>query len=739
MFNTAWSPTAAALSVAAVTLALAMALLLFVLPMERQRRLAEGWVDHTHIVIVATHVLLEDVIDAETGQRGFPLTADPKYLEPIDRAIQTIWRHFDALRALTSDNPSQQARIDALRARISDKLERLRATIKRARAGDQDGALAVVRSDRGKIDMDQIRQAAADIIGEEERLLLARRSELDLRRRDANVVLIALLVLCVLGGCGAAVGWTVARRQSSAANAEIHRMVLALRASEARLQQIFEAAPTAMVMIDQGGDIKMVNARTEQVFGYQRAELLGQGIEMLLPPRFRAGHAEPRDGFFAAPRTRAMGAGRALFGARKDGTEFEMEVGLNAIETDDGKMVVSSVEDVSDRVRLEARLRHSQKMEAIGRLASGVAHDFNNLLQTITASLEIAQDGVEPGTKAHEFAEIGLRSARRGSYLTHHLLAYARQQMLRPRVIDLPALLADFGKLLGRTLGPSIALTIEADPDAPRVRVDPGQIQTALLNLAINASHAMPNGGVLHVESRLTDDDDTGPVVSITVTDNGTGMDAATLAHAAEPFFTTKGLNGTGLGLSMVQGFAEQSGGRMRVRSTLGLGTTVELLLPPVAADIAQAARPPPKPHAPGGGTVLLVDDENDVLATTRAVLERAGFAVVCASGAAEALHKLNEHASIDILVTDFAMPGMNGGELLLEVRRRRSIPAIVITGFADAMDAASVTGDVVTLLKPFERRDLIGAIRDKLHLASVSDSPTDDAVDAVGKTKINA
>jgi PAS domain S-box-containing protein len=498
--------------------------------------------------------------------------------------------------------------------------------------------------------------------------------------------------------------------------AELNRLYESLTRNEARLRQVIEAAPSGIITIDRTGAIAMVNTQTERLFGYARAEMIGRPIEMLLPEGARAGHPALRAHFFRESRSRAMGAGSILHGLRKDGGEFPVEIGISPIDTDEGPMVLAAIMDVSARTKLENDLRQSQKMEVIGRLASGVAHDFNNLLQSITASLEIVQDSLQAGTQPYEFAEIGLRSARRGSYLTHHLLSYARQQMLRPRLIDLPVLLSDLGKMLGRTLGPFIQITIRADPAAPLVTADPGQLNTALLNLAINASHAMPNGGALHIESRATTIDGA-PMVSVAVIDTGTGMDPATLARATEPFFTTKGLGGTGLGLSMVHGFAEQSGGGMHIRSTPGQGTTVELLLPAAASGAAPHAQPPP--GATRGGTVLLVDDDKDVLATTGAVLLLAGFNVIHAGNAAEALARLDGTTAIDIMVTDFAMPGMNGAELLIEARRRRPMPGIVITGYAAALETAPLREDMPTLRKPFERRDLIDAIRAELSRAA--------------------
>jgi CheY-like chemotaxis protein len=315
-----------------------------------------------------------------------------------------------------------------------------------------------------------------------------------------------------------------------------------------------------------------------------------------------------------------------------------------------------------------------------------------------------------------DFTAIGIRAAKRGSYLTHHLLSYARKQTLQPQLVELPILLYDIEKLLGRTLGPRIRVTVRTDPTVSVVRADPGQLQTALLNLAINASHAMPDGGSLLIESRAIVEDDQLWVV-IAVIDSGTGMDADTMAQATEPFYTTKGIAGTGLGLPMVHGFAEQSGGKLSIASVVGQGTTVALQLPAVA----QAAAEPvahETPALPGAGCILLVDDDSDVLVTTGAFLDKAGFTTIRTGDPLGALARLAAGASFDALVTDYAMPGMNGAELVAEARAcRPGLPAVVISGFTELTDSALLGEGVILLHKPFPRDLLVGTLRRLLSL----------------------
>ncbi len=371
--------------------------------------------------------------------------------------------------------------------------------------------------------------------------------------------------------------------------------------------------------------------------------------------------------------------------------------------------LVGSVRDVTERNRMEAALRHGHKMEAIGRLAAGVAHDFNNILQAVIGALDMVIDEVAADTQAQEFARVALGSAMRGSHLTHHLLAYARKQMLWPQPIDLATFLPEIETVLSRTLGPHIAIGLDVR-QTPRAMADPGELQTALLNLAINASQAMPKVGTLRIDA-LTEEADGRDWARITVTDTGIGMDAATLAQAGEPFFTTKGLGGTGLGLSMVQGFAEQSGGTLRIASTPGRGTAVELRLP---AGPPAERRPAPETTATtrASGRVLLVDDSTDVLVTVGAFLGRAGFEVTRAESGASALALLTADRGFDALVTDYAMPGLNGSDLIARARLLKTgLPALVITGYASIDEADVALDGVLILRKPFHSRELIQAL----------------------------
>ena len=371
--------------------------------------------------------------------------------------------------------------------------------------------------------------------------------------------------------------------------------------------------------------------------------------------------------------------------------------------------IVGSARDATERNRLEFALRGAQRLEAIGRLAAGVAHDFNNILQAISGGLEIVLDEVATSSDAGEAASLALGSARRGGALTHHLLSYARQQMLQPKAILLDPFLGRLDTILTRTLGPQITVSLTVAPGTPPVLVDPAQLETALLNLALNARDAMPGGGRLDIAADEMEEDGKAYVV-LQVRDAGAGMDAATLAQAMEPFFTTKGRHGTGLGLSMVQGFAEQSGGALTIRSLPGQGTQVALRLPasPVRPETIQ-----PVPGCAGAGRrILVVDDESDVLVTACAFLRRSGFAVTQASGPEEALAALEQDPTFVTMVTDYAMPGLNGADLIARARLvRPGLPAVLITGFVGLVPLEMAAAGAVVLHKPFPRDALVAAV----------------------------
>jgi len=386
--------------------------------------------------------------------------------------------------------------------------------------------------------------------------------------------------------------------------------------------------------------------------------------------------------------------------------------------------VATTLASTLQRMRTEEQLSHAQRLEAIGQLTGGIAHDFNNLLTVISANLQILEDDLADRPDQLESIAIALRAVGRGAELTRKLLAFARRQKLSPRACEPAVLLDDVGGMLRRTLGEAIDLRIECPPDMPRVFVDPGQLDTALVNLAINARDAMPRGGRLHIGARIgeieaanaTGEAKPDRYVVVSVRDTGYGMTPDVLARALEPFFTTKEQGkGSGLGLSMVYGFVVQSGGHLTIDSKLGYGTCVELYLPVLAAD---ASAPEPlataSTNAHGDETVLVVEDDADVRRAALAFLHSLGYTALPCADAAEALRTIPQHPEIALVFSDVMLGnGMNGVELAEEIRQRwPALPILLTSG--DERSAHS-GGAFELLRKPYRREELSAAMRRKL------------------------
>ena len=380
--------------------------------------------------------------------------------------------------------------------------------------------------------------------------------------------------------------------------------------------------------------------------------------------------------------------------------------------------IVPEAADITARRQAEEALRQSQKLEAIGQLTGGIAHDFNNLLTPIVGSFDLLQRKCRDDPQALRLISGVLQSAERARLLVQRLLAFARRQHLEARSVDLEQLVRGMLDLIGRSLGPRIEVRVDMTADLPAARVDPNQLEVALLNLAVNARDAMPEGGIISISARIADAEDEvqglapGRYICMSVADNGLGMTPETLARAVEPFFTTKAIGkGTGLGLSMVHGLAAQSGGQLTLESTLGKGTTATLWLPavdhsrvesPAATDEAEiSARPL---------SVLLVDDDDLVRAGAAVMLEAFGHTVVQVSSATRALDHLASREHFDVLVTDQRMPRMTGVDLIRRARfMRPDLPAVLITGYTDALDPDA--NCLPVLAKPFRAAELARAV----------------------------
>jgi PAS domain S-box-containing protein len=505
--------------------------------------------------------------------------------------------------------------------------------------------------------------------------------------------------------------------------------------SDSDIARVLAHTPDAMVVVDESGTIVIVNPQAELLFGFVRSELEGQPVEKLIPGQLRDAHRKHRAAFSAAPRPRPMGVGGDLHAVRKDGSEFPVEVSLSPMKRGAQTYAVAAIRDVSERKRneqalrrAEEQLRQVQRMEAVGKLAGGVAHDFNNLLSVILRYANLLLESVGDHAVQADIEEIR-RAAERAADLTRQLLAFSRKQMLEPKVVSLGAIVLDMERLLRRLLGDDIDLALIVPSSDTKVFADPMQLEVVVMNLAVNARDAMPEGGKLTIETAEVYLDaeyvahhagaTPGPHVMLAVSDAGAGMDDETRARVFEPFFTTKELGkGTGLGLSTVYGIVRQSCGHVWIHSKPGNGTTFNVYLPVTGRtpERALAAQDDGAATVGGSETVLLVEDQEQVRTLVHSVLKRHGYHVLEANDAAHALVLSDRYPSkIDLLLTDVVMPQMSGRQLADRlVDRRREMKVLYMSGYTDnsVIRRGVLESDVAFLQKPLTPASLLRKVR---------------------------
>jgi two-component system, cell cycle sensor histidine kinase and response regulator CckA len=501
--------------------------------------------------------------------------------------------------------------------------------------------------------------------------------------------------------------------------------------SSVRLATAVEQSAEAIVITDANGSILYTNPAFEKTTGYTSAEVLGQNPRILKSGR--------QDAEFYRQMWTVLSQGGVwsghLINKRKDGTLFEEDATISPVRDGAGQIVnyVAVKRDVSNEIRLEQQLFQAQKIEAIGRLAGGVAHDFNNLLGVITGYGGIVHRRLAAGDPLKGKVEQILKAAERAAGLTRQLLAFSRKQVLQPEILDLNVVVSDMDKMLRRLIGEDVEFTTLLDPHLGSVRADPGQIEQIMMNLAVNARDAMPDGGRLTIETRNADlgadyaathpPTPTGSYVALVVTDTGSGMDAATQARIFEPFFTTKEAGkGTGLGLATVYGIVKQSEGYIWVYSEVGVGTTFKIYLPRIDEQAAVARRQEPGPLLRGSETVLLVEDEESLRELLREVLEANGYSVLVARDGAEVSKIAEAHTgTIHIMVTDVVMPGMSGPKILdLIAPTRPGMKVLFLSGYSDeSVTRHGLVGPGRAFLsKPFGPEVLLRKVRESLDAA---------------------
>jgi PAS domain S-box-containing protein len=464
-----------------------------------------------------------------------------------------------------------------------------------------------------------------------------------------------------------------------------------------RLSAAIEQAAESVIITDTEGAIIYVNPAFEAVSGYSPTEAIGRNPRFLKSAQQDAAVYKE---LWVTIKAGQVWRGR-LVNKKKDGTLYTEEATISPVRDERGVIVnfVAVKRDVTRELQLEEQYYQAQKMESIGRLAGGVAHDFNNLLTSMIGHTWLALELLPPAEPARGDLKVVLQNAERAAGLTRQLLAFARRQVIEPRLLNLNELILNMDKMLRRLIGEDIELATAVAPDLGRVRADPGQVEQVLLNLAINARDAMPRGGKLTIETANVELDETythqhhgvepGAYVMLAVSDTGIGMDAATQARIFEPFFTTKTQGqGTGLGLATVYGIVKQSGGDIWVYSEPGRGTTFTIYLPrlPETTPLPEAQPNPPAEMPAGTETVLLVEDEEAVRALARQVLELNGYTVLAASNGAEALRLSEQHREpIHLLVTDVVMPHMSGHELAERLAAQHpEMKVLYMSGYTD-------------------------------------------------------
>jgi PAS domain S-box-containing protein len=483
------------------------------------------------------------------------------------------------------------------------------------------------------------------------------------------------------------------------------RAVEALERREEHYRSLIENSMDLISILNLDGTIRYVSPSHERMLGYPLDELVGRNVLSFVHSddraRVQTALAKGNNGRPVECRIRHCdGSWRVLESFSRD---LSHVAGVNG-------MVVNA-RDITERKHLEEQLHHSQRLEAVGRLAGGVAHDFNNLLMVITGYSHMLLDAMHPSDPARQDLEQVVKASERATDLTRQLLAFSRRQGVRAALVNLNSLVQEMDRMLRRVLGEEIELIIRLAPELKTVRADPGQIEQVILNMVVNARDAMPSGGQLLIETRNTGAPDRNSV-TISISDTGIGMDSQVLSRVFEPFFTTKE-HGTGLGLATSYGIIKENGGDLRVDSTPAKGTCFHIELPAAEQTPGDLELPDEKRAPRGTETILLVEDEDPVRRVVEAMLKRHGYQVLVSASSKDALAAAEQHrGTIHLLITDIMMPGMSGRKMAeCLVAGRPDMKVLYVSGYGDA----SAESDAHFLQKPFSTEELATKIREML------------------------
>ncbi|MGF6310184.1 PAS domain S-box-containing protein [Bradyrhizobium sp. i1.8.4] len=687
----------------------------------------------------------------ESAARGFALTGNASFADEFREQSTALTAAFDELTTAVKSAPEEAKLITGTRGEVERAIALGGELIRLRTAGDTAGAAALISAGESRAVMDKVGAALDRLVTEERRLLGIRTEQSKTNGRLllmidlAGVVMILLLAIALmLAARRASRELQGALSATKATNLSLEGKVAertkdlgaaleGLRRSTSVMETTFRTMGEAVLVIDGAGTVLLSNPAAEKMLRYKPGMTVRQLRAM--SNVFQSDGVTPMQ-------ADDMPSAKALRGEEFDGLEFvarpvrgapEIHLVVSGRPLRDGDDAITGAaliyHDITASRETEHKLQQAQKLDAIGKLTGGVAHDFNNMLTVITGTTETLVESLRAQPQLAKTAELIDRAAERCRELIQHLLAFARRQPLEPRTVDINGTVVDIAKLLRPTLGEQIEINSVLAPDVASVHIDPSQLANSLLNMAINARDAMPNGGKLLFETSnivlddayaATDPDITpGRYVLLAVSDTGTGMSHAVQDKVFEPFFTTKEVGkGTGLGMSMVYGFVKQSGGHIKIYSEEGHGTTIKLYLPPARGQV-EVEVSAPEPVRRGSEVIMVVEDDQLVRNYVVTQLTNLGYKTIAVPDARAALALVDKGEKFDLLFTDVIMPGgMNGRQLAEEVARRRpGIKVLYTSGYTEnaIVHHGRLDEGVLLLAKPYRKAQLASMLQQAL------------------------
>jgi PAS domain S-box-containing protein len=729
-----------------LTLGVGLAILLVIgaasVAMDVKSRDDVAWVEHTlNILNKVTDIRLL-FRKAESASRGFALAGSEIFTQEFHETAAKIPAAFAELKAAVSDRPPQRELLESVEPTLTRRLAISTELVRLRLANDTEGITALIAKGEGRAAMVKIALDLDRFTAEERRLLAVRAA----RARSSgrlllSIDLVGVALVLILGGLlmrGAHLSTRILTNSLSATQAakqslEVEAVVREehLGAAHAVMESTFNSMAEALLVIDTKGGIMLTNPAAEQLLSHRQGMTVG---DLWLVNNFCQPDGVTQLSLEERPSTIVL-AGKPIDRMEvvirpMDGRKpLHVMVSGRPLRDPAGDITGGSIvfHDITDAQETEGKLQQAQKLDAIGQLTGGVAHDFNNMLTVIAGTMDILIDELADKPEALETAAMVNQAADRCAELIQHLLAFARKQPLRPRNVDINSTIVDIAKLLRPTLGEHVEIDSILEQEVATAHIDASQLANSLVNMAINARDAMPDGGKLLLETRNVVLDEAyalanpdvipGPYVMLAVSDTGTGMPAAVRDRVFEPFFTTKGEagKGTGLGLSMVYGFVKQSGGHIKIYSEKGHGTTIRLYLPPARAEEYVVA-PPVALILSGHETILVVEDDAMVRDFVVAQLRSLGYTTIAATDGRQALAHVRNGAAFDLLFTDVIMPGgINGRELADEVARLRPGTRVLYTsGYTNnaIIHHGRLDQGVLLLSKPYRKSRLANMVR---------------------------